>query len=129
MEPIEVSPLNYPHGPEGLPLKFVDTHPDFPAHGKADPAKRQRGDIPRLLEVHHSMGFGPSNDCTDLKAMDAMITILYNYNPALLQKFFAYSESEWAFRRYSYNREKYDIEIKVQGFTWQACGASLSLRC
>ena len=125
MVPIEVHLLDQPPGPEGLPLIFVDTHPDFPAHGKGDPAKRQRGDIPRLLEVHDIMlGFGISNDCSDLKAMDAMITILYNYNPALLHQFLDYDDIGVGFRCYSHNQERYDIEIKTLGFGWTVSWAS-----
>ena len=119
---IQADLLDAPSGPEGLPLIFVNTHSDFPAHGKGDLAKRQRGDLPRLIEVDDKLGI--SNDCSDLKAMDTIITILYNYNPALLHRFLDYDDIGVGFRRCSCDQERYDIDIKVLGFGWLVSCAS-----
>lgn len=109
---VQVKLLETPPGPSGTPLRFVEHHPDFPLDGKPDLDKGQKGQQPRLVEVHGPNAFGPSSDCSNLTGMDAVITILYNYNPALLQKFLDPDEHEKLYFRYrTFKSEKYDIQI------------------
>ena len=126
--PLEVNLLEDPPGPEGKPLKFVEDHPDFPPDGKPDPEKGQEGPQPRLLEVHGPTGFESSSDCSNLTCMDAIITILYNYNPALLQKAFNCEENmRVRLRRKTYKLEKYDVEIIRNDRTWVVSAGTRNL--
>ena len=126
MAVLEVDLLEEPPGSRGVPLVFVETHPDFPPDGKADPSKGQKDlyyplrktFFPRLLEVHHREGFWFRIDCSNLKGIEAVINIIYNFNPALLQKFFDYTCGYVSWCRNSHQQQKYDIEITRSRNMW-----------
>lgn len=98
-------PLGKTYGPAlTQPLKFVQDNPDFPPDGV--PGKNAR-----LIDVTPGTGFNVETSCYDLRILDAMITILYNYNPVLLEKVLDFKNVySVTFKRFSY--EMYDLDIE-----------------
>ena len=64
-----------------IPLRVLEGHPDFPVEYIED--------RPRLIDISSPRAFGSNTDCTKLRMMDAVVTILWAYDPELLKRFFA----------------------------------------
>ena len=91
------------------------------------PSEYRRG-RPRLIDVwDSSFGFNADTDCSRLRAMDAILTILWNWDPVLLHAFYApMSNESWivTWNRFTGTQERFDMEIK----RWGAV-VTVRLRC
>lgn len=81
------------------------------------PAKNA-GRQPRLIDVSHESGFNTKTDCSDLRANDAMLTVIHQYGNGLLDKFLDYGNDRVKFSRFSHRLEEYDLEITRNRNFW-----------
>ena len=90
-----------------MPLRLFTGNPEFPPDYIPERS--------RLIDVTHSLPFSSISDCLRLRPMDAIVTILYNYDPELLERFYARPDSDnWVVKYYRFTdcQERFDMKIK-----------------
>ncbi|KAL8823444.1 MAG: hypothetical protein Q9191_005849 [Dirinaria sp. TL-2023a] len=77
-----------------------------------------RAGRPRLIDVwHSSLRFTADTDCSRLRVMDAILTILFNWDPMFLHAFYTPLGNEsWivTFNRFSRGQERFDFTPSLQ---------------
>ena len=89
-------------------LRLFTGYPDLPP----DYAEER----PRIIDVWHPVGaFSRTTNCSELRVMDAIVTILYSYDPKLLDRVSATVRSEsdvMSWKRITGPGERFDIVIE-----------------
>ena len=97
-----------PVGTEGtVPLRIVAHNPQFPPD--------LHSERPRLIDVRSPDGFQSTTDCTNLRTMDAILTILHHDSPQLLKKVWAkpdLSDTTLEYNRCAGREELFDLYIE-----------------
>lgn len=104
--PMVGPPLNVLTGIQGFPTEYAEKRP-------------------RLVDVCHHLGFDSEKDCSKLRCMDAIVTVLWHYSPDFLDLFLPpVALPTWVveYNRFSGSREPFDLCIKRQG-----CDISVSI--
>lgn len=88
---------------DGLPLRLLTEIREFPP----DYLEKR----PRLVDIYHPLGFGSIKDCSRLRCMDAIMTILWYYDPAVLTLYAGLENWKVAYYRSAGPEGRFEIRI------------------
>ena len=82
-------PLRLYTGYPDIPAQFIKQLPHHAEYENAKPPIQLFKNRPRIVDIWAStFGFDSDTDCSQLRTMDAIVTILYDYDPKLLKMFY-----------------------------------------
>jgi len=88
----------------GMPLRLLTGIQEFP------PEYIEKR--PRLIDIYHPLGFDSTKDCSRLRCMDAIMTILWYYDPEVLTHFAGLDNWSVTYNRFAGVEGRLDIEIR-----------------
>jgi hypothetical protein len=88
---------------DGAPLRVLTEIQEFPP----DYLEKR----PRLVDIYHPLGFNSITDCSRLRCMDAIMTILWYYDPEVLKLFAGLENWTVTYDRFAGLEGRLDINI------------------
>jgi len=88
---------------DGAPLRLLTEIQEFPP----DYLEKR----PRLIDIYHPLGFNSITDCSRLRCMDAIMTILWYYDPEVPKQFAGLENWRVTYNRFAGLQGRLDIEI------------------
>jgi len=96
-DPLEKAPT------DGAPLRLLTGIQEFPP----DYLDKR----PRLVDIYHPLGFDSTNDCSQLRCMDAIMTILWHYDREVPKLFLGLENWSVTYDRFAGLAGRFDINI------------------
>ena len=88
---------------DGAPLRLLTEIQEFPP----DYLEKR----PRLVDIYHPLGFDSTQNCFRLRCMDAIMTILWYYDPEVLEQFTGLENWRVTYERFAGLQSRFDMSI------------------
>jgi len=98
---------------DGAPLRLLTEIQEFPP----DYLEKR----PRLIDIYHPLGFNSITDCSRLRCMDAIMTILWYHDPEVLKQFAGLENWRVTYDRCAGLEGRFDMKIHCSDDTVVVC--------